>query len=1478
MAKKYSFLFVIVLCVSSATAQTSGSNFSLPAVVPNAPTASLLGRYGEIPVSINTGVPNISIPIFDIHSGDLHLPISLSYHASGIKVSDMSGSVGLGWSLNAGGCISRVVQGLPDESNQGSYGLGFSNMIFPQEDDPILTTKEKCIAAKITDPNDNYAYASDGQPDIFYYNFSDESGKFIYKNRILNGLNPGFMTIPYTPLQIVKIAGNGFSITDADGMRYIFSDSDVTQTENQGHYTPPSSITAWHITQIISADKTDTIFFKYISNNFSVAYPASRQIIQTLNYSGTTLSGTSKYVIPATSNPPLTYLTEELISEINFKNGKVHFNYTGNILNNIQIFNKKTSFQLIKQFTLFHSTFTTHSSTSLNTLRLDSLQEQGAYNGSNQGIPPYVFTYYSYNGDRINTYEAPPFNTRGQDLWGYFNGQVSNTNLLMVTDPGSDPSIPPQNAAYKRIPDSNYLKVGTLKSIKYPTGGKTTFDFEPNQTVIQKQTATTYSTSVGAYISESMVNYVPSIQFTIARDLQTSLTPDQSKTYNSTLTVSGYPMCTASSSCIHNDPTVYLVDLTGAQISDNGVKTTLISLNQTNPSSSTQLFYLTLVKNHTYELYFPNPVTLSQGQNYQNRLDATFSGKYLDSTVYTTTSSNILTGGLRIRSIISNDGFSNASIKKYKYTQSYFNSQLFNGDFDDYAMNAYKFQSMSDSSGSRQPTGCAILTPSQIFWTENSPLPLGSGGSSISYNEVEEYNYDSLGNVQGKMVYDYQKYPDAAYPNLPLFKIDNQYKRDRLIEERVYKFQNNAFVKQQDVVNNYEDLDSVLHLNPDTVKFYAAHAVYDNLSRPHTLMYNTSWACFGCSEYGWANSYLLSKYFYISDRTVLQSTKTTTYDNLNDSLFSSVVYEYSNPTHMLPTHISTTLSKGGTDETFIKYVTDYTYSTCSNSAYSNLQQQWIPIKQAYYSLIKSAFDAYSSATIKLNSCINTNETTAINAQNNFLSAQSSYDNSTSTTSQLIKNYNSALTTYGACVSGFYASASDDQKGIMSLQDQNNIVPVLQKTQVRNNTLLYTTQNFYRPLTSNVVKPSRIMFSTLNNTTKTRVLFDNYDNSGNILQQHKADDVSHAYIWDYSSSLPVAEAVNANQSDIAYTSFEADGKGNWNNYSGKITTVTGALFPPTGTHYYNLTAANALSKTVTNGNKYIVSYWSKNGSYTVIGGAGTVTSGNKINGWTFYYHVVQASSTTLVISGNGAIDEVRLYPVSAQMTTYTYEPLIGITCQSDVNDRITYYAYDGFGRLSSVKDQDGNIIKAYCYNYLGQLSNCQTSFQNSLQSSTFLKNDCNDPAYGGSEVQDTVAAGSFTSNKSQMQADSLAMVYLNSTGQSFANANGQCLPLINLTLSNYQHAGGFSIQFTSVYNSNKVYVLDLPADAYNSPSLQKIPQGHYNIVISKIGNTQSFLFTISGPAGKIQVNSDKGSWVNVPIGTNALNAISVGVPQ
>ncbi len=56
---------------------------------------------------------------------------------------------------------------------------------------------------------------------------------------------------------------------------------------------------------------------------------------------------------------------------------------------------------------------------------------------------------------------------------------------------------------------------------------------------------------------------------------------------------------------------------------------------------------------------------------------------------------------------------------------------------------------------------------------------------------------------------------------------------------------------------------------------------------------------------------------------------------------------------------------------------------------------------------------------------------------------------------------------------------------------------------------------------------------------------------------------------------------------------------------------------------------------------------------------------------------------------------------AQVTTYTYKPLVGILTETDQNGRTTTYEYDSFNRLKLIKDPDGNIIKKFEYHYTDQ---------------------------------------------------------------------------------------------------------------------------------------------------------------------------------
>ncbi len=89
----------------------------------SSPAAAEFIKYERIPVSYFNGLPNIEIPIYKAVLGDLELPVSISYHASGILVGQHPTCVGLGWQLNAGGGITRVINGRQDECTWDDYIL-----------------------------------------------------------------------------------------------------------------------------------------------------------------------------------------------------------------------------------------------------------------------------------------------------------------------------------------------------------------------------------------------------------------------------------------------------------------------------------------------------------------------------------------------------------------------------------------------------------------------------------------------------------------------------------------------------------------------------------------------------------------------------------------------------------------------------------------------------------------------------------------------------------------------------------------------------------------------------------------------------------------------------------------------------------------------------------------------------------------------------------------------------------------------------------------------------------------------------------------------------------------------------------------------------------------------------------------------------------------------------------------------------------
>lgn len=64
----------------------------------------------------------------------------------------------------------------------------------------------------------------------------------------------------------------------------------------------------------------------------------------------------------------------------------------------------------------------------------------------------------------------------------------------------------------------------------------------------------------------------------------------------------------------------------------------------------------------------------------------------------------------------------------------------------------------------------------------------------------------------------------------------------------------------------------------------------------------------------------------------------------------------------------------------------------------------------------------------------------------------------------------------------------------------------------------------------------------------------------------------------------------------------------------------------------------------------------------------------------------------------ALNNLRTTLPNSQVTTYTYDPLIGVTSITDPMGQVLYYHYDEFNRLEYILDKDGKVISKNEYHY------------------------------------------------------------------------------------------------------------------------------------------------------------------------------------
>jgi hypothetical protein len=235
--------------------------------------------------------------------------------------------------------------------------------------------------------------------------------------------------------------------------------------------------------------------------------------------------------------------------------------------------------------------------------------------------------------------------------------------------------------------------------------------------------------------------------------------------------------------------------------------------------------------------------------------------------------------------------------------------------------------------------------------------------------------------------------------------------------------------------------------------------------------------------------------------------------------------------------------------------------------------------------------------------------------------------------------------------------------------------------------------------------------------KAQTNFPVYDSKANPIQvSSPTTGQNSSVIIDYGQMYTVAKVSNAANSDIAYTSFEASGTGNWTVASGARDTAA-----ITGKMSYNLSSGNVTKSSLSTSQTYILTLWAKTTASVTVNGTTLSSYITQQNNWNLY-SVTLTSISTITISGSGDIDELRLYPKDANMVSYTFTPLVGVTTTIDPNNTIAYTEYDNMNRVKLIRDRNKNILKRYDYSDSALLINTNSNW-------VYNNGGCNDGING-----------------------------------------------------------------------------------------------------------------------------------------------------
>jgi YD repeat-containing protein len=1138
--------------------------------VPLSPETAELFKYNDMPVSMMTGVPQISYPLYEINTGKIKLPLSLSYHASGIKVTQRATWVGLGWSLAPGGSIGRAVRGNVDENE--SYG--WFNHMASLDTIPLIQSYYAMLNWVNNTP--------DPQPDFFDYSFSGKSGRFIYSRT-----SKSFVTIPYQPVLIKRIAAdNTYQITDDDGTRYFFERKKLVTNDTQGFQ---QYVQEWNLTRIISDDSSDTLYLNY-------DYPAtsnpdwSMEVATTFSRDYSIKTGQVNYTrSEMTSSTSQSHYDASKLKEIVFRQGKVTFyantvrnDYGNNLLDSIVVYSKDgAGYQRVKKVSFaYNYFFDGNTSPGFVDYRLKLLS----------------FTTEDINGGQPEKYQfgyvdtpIPSITSFAADYWGFYNGAISNSSLM--------PNIEPQDAALSkygtlgdanRQPSDSFIMAGLLNKITYPTGGYTTLKFEPNKYI--KSWTNTIDTTLGALRIYGGGRTATTTQTVNFKTVSTTGASTAWAAIHFTLSAfSANPVSTAES-------VVFKDSTTGTSI-----------------QSWTSDLYSDYQNAHIIDYaYECNTSHVYQLTATVKDLVTTYIDAYIAGTTTDFGTQLYSGGGIRVQSISSyntDSTLQKQEVYKYAAGETGIGNMPFSPDETIY--NNYYGHNTGEAQGSG--TVCTILTGQKITFVGQLVYPnVSFQGADVLYPYVTRYEYGN--NVpNGKTIYQYNLPNDYVVIPTPgslggKERINNTLFDEQLHTVHTYKYNavDSSYRLLKQVTNSYG------LYNFNTEKGYQLWSIMEWLTAEHCN-----------AEFATDFNYMV--YNIKSGGYRLTGTKQQEYDDNGILLEDSVVYTYNN--YALPSKIWRMNSKKDSVYDIMYYPGEHAVND-PNAVMLNQMVRRNMIRQPYWK------GNYKNGVL--------------------LSYQRTmYDNLWGTNDSLIAPKTDSLWAYGS----------------------NDGVPV------------------------------------------STVSYQAYGKYGNITQMTDPKGVPSSYTWTADGTYPVSQTIGANINEVLYNGFED--AGNWTGvtsdatqvysgrYAGMITNAGTATYP--GWINVSLSAATKFKFSgwvYSNGPGATINLMMKKSGETAAYSYIDNISTSQIGKWVYVEkeYAVPADVKTLSIridnNGTGKVwfDDIKLRPSVAQMNTYTYTPLVGMTSKNDEGNHIVYYEYDGLGRLKVIRDKDRNILKTFSYNY------------------------------------------------------------------------------------------------------------------------------------------------------------------------------------